>query len=256
MEGSHPVRQCFGCKGMSLMIKLKQNWMPKNKLLLKQLLVSTASFITLPFFKSRADGVREFFYANYCDKPDGLIFDGTTSGYFSKIEVLVDLAILDKQVIFDIGCGDGALLKWIKGKNVRFKKYIGIDFAYIPTVTIVDTEFILDDAFNVSKHFKPYQKQISFMTNSACYFDIDLLDKILYSFRKGDELIITEPSPNIFWDAHFKGVKPIYRNLNKLRGILQASDFEILEEVQDYAVKLGNKYLFPLSYCIHAKKLK
>ena len=237
------------------MIKLKQNWMPKNTLLLKQLLVSTTSFITLPFFKPQPDGILKFFYSNYCEEPDGLIFDGTTSGYFSKIERVIDLKMLDKQVVFDIGCGDGTLLKWLRNKGVEFKKYIGVDFAYVPAIISEEAEFFLDDASNIDNHFEPYQTQTSFMTNSACYLDTSLLEQVLHNFRRRDKLIITEPSPNLFWDAHFNGVKPIYRKISEIEKILLFCGFEVLDKVQDYGIKIGSKFYFPLSYCLYAQKL-
>ncbi|GHS97385.1 hypothetical protein FACS1894139_04020 [Planctomycetales bacterium] len=237
------------------MIKLKQNWLPKTKVLVMQLVVSAASFITLPFYKAVPDGVRKFFYANYCEKPDGLIFDGATLGYFSKIEHIIDLPNLGGRTIFDIGCGEGTLVQWLTSKNVSFKRYIGLDFAAIPESKIGNVEFLLDDAVNVGTHYEQTDNQITFMVNAACYFENNIFENILCSFRRGDEIVIIEPSPNIFWDAHFNGVKPVYRKIAEVERILDSNGFSVLSDVQDYWVKTKRAFFIPLSYGIFARKL-
>lgn len=238
------------------MIRLKATWLPHKMLLVKQLAVSTASFITLPLFRPVPNGIQKFFYNNYYKAPDGLIFDGTTSGYYAKINNLIDINVLDKCVVIDIGCGNGSLYQWLKRNSISFEKYIGIDFAASPEIADDHAEFILDDASTYNAYCDKYLNRAFFMVNTICYLQSKELERLFQSQRANDKLIIIEPSPNIFWDAHFKGVKPIYRRIIETEKILKENGFEIINEVQDYAIKKKNTYSFPLSYGIYARKLR
>jgi len=238
----------------NIVIKEKENWLPKNKLLIIQLIVSIASYITLPFFKPRVDGSKKFFQANYSVNHDSLIFDGSTKGYYSKIERIVNIDSFRNKIIFDIGCGNGNLLKWFMNQSISFEKYIGIDFAIKISTEIKNADFILDDVANISKYLQGFKSRIFFLSNVACYLNDELFIGILNSLKIGDEIVIIDPSPNIFWDAHFKGIKPIYRKINKMKEILISNHFVIINDIQDYALRTKKYFFFPLSYGIVAIK--
>ena len=229
-------------------------WLPKGKRLLLQLFTSFFSYISLPFFREKEDGIRLFFQRNYSLKPDELIFDGTSSGYLSRITYLFGRIDNNNLEIIDLGCGQGALYIWLNEHECNFKQYIGIDFA-INTHHLPKAHFIRGNIVDVSKHLMG-NESIVFMCNSLCYInDTDFL-KILSSLKTYTKIVIIEPSPNIFWDAHFCGVKPIYRSIEKTRKFLCDTGFVIENTDQDYIFRIGNHWAIELSYGIYATKLK
>ncbi|GHU42225.1 hypothetical protein FACS1894190_11300 [Spirochaetia bacterium] len=230
-------------------------WLPKNRLLVKQLWHSFLSFITLPFFHSHTDGIKTFFENNYYIKSDELIFDGSTFEYYSKIERTIDISVLNDYNIIDLGCGLGSLYHWLQTKNICAHSFTGLDFA-IKNLLIGDNAVLINDNLsNVNNYFFENTNNIVFMTNALCYTDDVLFKNALRCMRNNDELIIIDPSSNIFWDAHFNGIKPIYRKVNRVMQMLIHEEFEIVNILQDYWFAIGGHHFFPLSYCIHAIKM-
>jgi SAM-dependent methyltransferase len=236
---------------LKTMIKEVAGWIPKKTLLWKQLFVSAKSFLTLPLYKPREDGIQVFFRHNYYVKPDGLIFDGTTLGYYSKIKSIVDIRTLNNKVVIDLGCGQKSLLCWLNEEGISPCKYIGVDFA---VEAVNDNIYVAnDDINNVDKYLAENGNAIV-MCNVLCYINDSAFSSVLCKLNTDDEIIILDPSPNLFWDAHFNGVKPIYRKINEVKNYLVREGFTIFNMVQDYYMKLGNNFIFPFSYCIHAIK--
>lgn len=229
------------------------HWTPRLKIYIKQLCVSSLSFLTLPFFTPTEDGVKQFFKANYYEKPDDLVFDGSNNGYYSKIELLPDFKMRENVSVIDLGSGQGSLYLWLKNIGITIKQYIGIDFAIKSRILDEHGFLVNDDIFNVSKYLLT-SEDIIFMCNSLCYIDDVLFIEILDCLNKGNELFILDPVPNLFWDAHFNGVKPIYRKYDYVVSLLMNHGFCIKGTVQDYLFKIGNLYISPMSYCIHSQK--
>lgn len=228
-------------------------WLPKTTTLIWQLLVSAQSFITLPFFKPHRDGIQVFFEKNYYIKPDGLVFDGSTQGYYSKIKKTFNIKNLSSCNIIDLGCGQGKLYNWLNEEGVANFNYIGLDFA-IRDVKISDNSSLINDNLDNIGDYINDSKYMVFMCNTLCYITDAKFNKILHELKTGDELIIIDPSPNLFWDAHFNGVKPIYRKIDEIFLFLSRGSFKVSNATQDYFIKAGNRFIFPISYCIHAVK--
>lgn len=228
-------------------------WIPGFKKYIKQLCVSSISFLTLPFYAPKEDGVKKFFSSNYYEKQDELVFDGSTNGYYSKVELLTNFKLRDNISIIDLGSGQGSLYAWLKRIGIPIKQYIGIDFSI--RGRSIDKHGILvnDDISNVYKYLSN-SNDIVFMCNSLCYIGNELFIKILDALNTGNELYIIDPAPNLFWDAHFNGIKPIYRKYSAVVSLLMDHGFSIEGTVQDYLLKIGSLYISPLSYCIHSKK--
>lgn len=233
--------------------KEKAIWLPNHKKFVKQIIVSFISYLTLPLFRKKNDGIRAFFKKNYYEKPDDLVFDGTSSGYFSRIEKLLDNKEMNNRVVLDLGCGQGSLLKWLNQNSIKFKEYVGIDFAIEPQET-GNVKFICGNIENVEEYITNHNIFV-FMCNSLCYLEKSTFLKILSSFNHGTGLIIIEPTPNIFWDAHFCGVKPVYRPLHITCKILEDAGYTIISTFQDYYFQFGNFYGLGLSYGIYAIKM-
>lgn len=232
--------------------KERAKWLPNCRKFIKQLLVSISSYITLPFFCYKNDGTRLFFKKNYSEKQDDLIFDGTSSGYFSRIEKLLCGIVLDDTVIIDLGCGQGALFNWLESNAVTYKEYIGIDFAISQKAT-TKAKYICDNISNLEKYM-PDNLCLIVMSNALCYIDDLLFLRILSALKRGDSILIIEPSPNIFWDAHFNGIKPLYRPIDTTCTFLQNCGYKIMNTFQDYLLGKLNHYYIELSYGIYATK--
>lgn len=228
-------------------------WIPKKSILIKQLFVSAISYITLPFFRKVENATKIFFEKNYYIKPDGLVFDGNNLEFYSKISKTCNIDNLHYKNILDLGCGLCSLNNWLERNIIDFNQYIGIDFA-IRGDTLSPHAFSVSDNVNNLGNYFIGQKKVVFLTNVACYLNTDQFEDILRKCNHEDEIILVEPSPNIFWDAHFNNIKPVYRKMEIIEDILVAKHFEVLNSTQDYAFKLGRNYIFPLSYCVYAKK--
>ena len=235
-----------------MMIKELAGWLPNRRLLYRQLCESLKSVITLPFYRPRENGIQTFFHDNYYVKKDGLVFDGTTSGYLSKISKAIDLKSLNDRTIIDLGCGKKTFYYWLVQNSVTPAKYIGIDFSINDESEGISC-VVNDDITSIDRYLSG-EKNIVVMSNSLCYMHDTKINTVLSKIRTGDEVIILDPSPNFFWDAHFNGIKPIYRNVEKVLYHLENSGFTLLNIVQDYWMKLFRVYLFPLSYCIYMVK--
>lgn len=230
------------------------SWLPNISLFLKQLCVSLLSYITLPFFRVKENGILLFFQNNYYVEPDGLVFDGSTTGYFSKIHHLLDLESLSEMEVIDLGCGQGALYKWFRKNNVFVKRYIGIDFS-IKYTQLDDLSFLVCDDINNIRKYLSDKKTVITLCNSLCYINDDIFSAVLNSLCIGTHIAIIEPSPNLFWDAHFNGIRPIYRSQNSVCEYLRKHGFMIESVTSDFLFRLGDIYCSKLSYGIYAYKM-
>lgn len=233
--------------------KEQAKWIPKAKLFMKQIMVSIFSYLTLPLFKEKKNGIQEFFKKNYYVEPDGLVFDGTSSGYFSRVKYLSDTSILSQRTVLDLGCGQGTFYFWMCKNNIPVKQYIGIDFSIKTYKLNNNCKFICDDIINLRKYLLAEIHTVV-MCNLLCYIDDNTFIKILSDMNSKDSVIIIDPAPNIFWDAHFDGVKPIYRTLENVCVLLKKQGFIIENIMSDYLFKIGTYYISELSYGVCAFK--
>ena len=92
----------------------KALWLGSTKRVVKQLAISTCSFLTLPFMKQEDNAIFRYFRKVYFDKPDPLIFDGNELAYYNIINLVIDKKQLYKKNIVDIGCGSGSFYYCLK----------------------------------------------------------------------------------------------------------------------------------------------
>lgn len=233
--------------------KEKAVWLPKLNVFVKQIMVSIISYLTLPFYKEKKNAIQRFFIDNYYNTPDGLVFDGTSSGYFDRINLLIDFSLLPDMRFVDLGCGQGSLVFWLQNNKISYQEYLGIDFAIKQSKKENSVVFINDSILNAGRYIRS-SDDIIMMCNSLCYITDEEFAIILSSLKKGNRIIIIDPSPNLFWDAHFEGIKPIYRKRKTVLKLLNDSGFIIDSSIQDYLFKMGTIYCMPLSYGIYAIK--
>lgn len=228
-------------------------WIPGLKKYIKQLCVSSLSFMTLPFFTPKEDGVKKFFKSNYYEKQDDLVFDGSTNGYYSKVELLTDFKSWENVSVIDLGSGQGSLYAWLKSIGIPISRYVGIDFS-IEDISIDEYGILVNDDISNVYDYLSNSNDVIFMCNSLCYIEDELFIKILEDLKSGNELFIIDPAPNLFWDTHFNGIKPIYRKYSDVVSLLKHYGFTIEDTVRDYLLKIGNLYISSMSYCIHSQK--
>lgn len=211
-------------------------WLPRPWLFCKQIIVSLWSYITLPLFSEKENGIRDFFEKTYYIKSDGLIFDGNTNGYFDKARDLIGKTYRD--VVFDLGCGGNECLYWWLIKNaIEFRSYVGIDFSIREKKINKKARLINDDLRKYDEYRKSGETAMIVLSNSLCYLSDSKLSEVLKHFVPGDEILIIDPEPNLFWDAHFAGIKPVYRTHEEVIKKLEECGFEINALSVDYLLK-------------------
>lgn len=240
---------------MISIIKRKANWLEFDRLMLRQYWVSMLSFTSLPFAKFEEDAAKKYFTKIYNGHFDPLLFDGKKGKYLEQIDLVLKLDEIKNKTILDIGCGNGIIYKWLSDKNTSIDNYIGFDFAH-QDLTIGENARILNtDIINVD--FSKYKESnLYFLVNSMCYLNDEKISHILRGVNKDDELIIVDPIPCLFWDAHFDGVKIFYRTPNKVIEMLLSFGFSVSQFSTDYQIKIKNKYFVKLSYCLKARKIQ
>ena len=237
---------------MKPMRKIEQkrvaNWLGTPSRVVKQLIVSIWSYLTYPISNFRQNATKLFFCNLYKGKADPLIFDGKNYRYFEQIDMVYDIKNLTQKSVLDLGCGNGSLLLWLTTKQISLKEYIGIDFAHIDSKLSNNAKIIQKDIADIQ--INETNANIIFAVNVLCYINDATLSSIFESTKERTELIIIEPIPSIFWDAHFDGIKLYYRNSHKLISLLASKGWHVKCTAIDFGFKFFDNYLFPLSYCL------
>lgn len=227
-------------------IKLKATWTGGKKKVTKQYLVSLKSYLLYPFSRKEKTASQKFFRQIYDKtKIDNLIFDGKDNSYFDKVASLVDSG--DYDVIYDCGCGEASFNNYLNKLNIKFKKYIGVDFAVEPKIISENAEVLNDDI--VSHNYALEGKTLFVFSNVLCYLSkedvISLLNKISHP---NVDILIIDPIPSLFWDATFDKVKLHYRSIKKVNKLMSEFGFNNSLIVKDYLWRIGKLYLRSLSY--------
>ena len=237
-------------------MRSKATWLPPAGKFVFQLFVSIWSYLTLPFFHAKENAIFEFFHKNYYCQPDGFIFDGNNdNNYYSQIEKIYDLKNLENSLVIDLGCGKGALYLWLKKNETTFHQYVGIDFAVRECILSQNACIIQKDMLDFLEYYpKNGQRKMIIMSNSLCYISNQDFVKILNHCNLLDEVIIVEPSRNLFWDAHFDGIKPTYRKLKDIMHILRNNGWIIDSVSSDFMIQIFGICWFRISYSLRATK--
>lgn len=174
-------------------------------------------------------------------------------GYFSRIKKIFNVSEFSKSTTIDLGCGQGAFYNWLCDNRICTKAYIGIDFAIKPCKKNDFCTFICDDIRNIHKYLRnePY---IVVLCNVLCYLEDNTIREVFDALNMSTRIIIIEPAPNIFWDAHFNGIKPIYRTYNEVCLLLKEYNCTVENSIRDYFFKVSKFYFAEMSYGITAVK--
>lgn len=248
-------KKCYGFKKITIVSSKYRiaKWTGSRKVVLKQFLVSIKSHLSFAAKKKhlRDSATKDYFTEIYSWREDPLLFDGKNYDYLDQIKNICNLEELNNGSILDIGCGNATLFHWLKSNNIQVEKYLGIDFAHsneeIETnVKIVqsDINYIDKNTFNEATHI--------FFINVMCYLEDATVKNILSHVKSSCRIFIIEPIPNIFWDAHFEGVKLYYRTENQVKSTLLENKFKVLKLSNDYLFSIFKTPFFKLTYSIVA----
>lgn len=224
------------------------NWLGTPTRIINQLFVSCWSYLTFPIAKFHSSAAKDYFTNLYKSQPDPLIFDGKDTRYLEQVGIVYDTSSLVGETVLDLGCGNGSLYDWLSSKQIVLREYIGIDFAHFDKKLDANASILNKDVNNFQ--IDETNANVVFAVNVLCYLDDSPLSYIFQSEKKNIKLIIIEPTPGLFWDAHFDGVKLFYRNRQYLINILESNGWRLQNSSIDYWFKFLRMYFFPLSYCL------
>ena len=219
----------------------------------KQFAISFWSRVTLPFVSYKENAAKDFFREIYNGKTDPYLFDGKSQQYLHQVLNVVELNALNRLRVIDIGSGNGVLYHWLVQNCVKLQSYLGIDFAHRSESIDSVAQILNADVINLGSR-DLHNADICVLVNCACYLDSDRLNHLLSNLPVGCQIIIIDPIPGLFWDAHFDGVKLFYLSYKKMSDLLYRNDFIIERKSVDFHIKFLSFYFNPLSYCLRATK--
>ncbi len=228
--------------------KRKADWIESKFKFFKQIIITIKSIITLPIFKKKNSAIKDFFYNNYNVKKDEYIWDSNSNNYLNQILFNIEKDYLDDTKILDSGCGTGKFYEWLKDQNIKFRCYVGIDFAIKDSDLSMNAKLVNSDL----KDYDYSKYNLFIFINVFCYLNDIELQQVFEKIPLESKLIIIEPSPNLFWDKHFNNIKPNYRKLSNMLKRLYNFNFKINSISEDYFFKIINFYFSHASYCICA----
>lgn len=201
------------------------------------------------------DVVKAFFDRHRGDQPDPLVFDGSRSGYYDQLLLVMPQKPAVRYI--DLGCGSGGLFAFLRARGILFEKYIGVDFSPTPGQPVSRPDSTIRNASieqeELLKDLVPGTHII--MINSVCYlesvFNLPILQAAAHC--QDAALLVVEPYPGIFWDRQFEGIRPRYRHPDQL--VREASTLGWVPShfVIFYLIGIGPLFLWPLAYSLSFK---
>lgn len=221
-------------------------WFRPRKRIIKQYFISLKSYLTKGFAKYKKDAAKIYFSEIYKGKHDPFLFDGKEEGYFDCL-LHADEIIRDRDII-DLGCGNGALCRWMDKNQISLNSYIGVDFA-MKEVIIDQKSKIINK--RVELYSPPYNKNnVVIVSNVLCYLSDEQFEQLRISLIYADYVIIIEPTKSLFWDAYFDNVQLFYRKRKNIIKMFLTAGFKIKEISIDYGIKCFQHYFLELSNCL------
>ena len=233
--------------------KMKAIWLGDKKRIFSQIVTSIFSYAIRPFVLPKKGATERYFSKVYNNiMKDSLIFDGSNSGYYSKLEPILKNIDLQDKTIIDFCCGKGTLLHWLTYNVKPYNKYIGVDLA-------CDSKRITNNARMERKDVLSYkvnnlEESILFIINGLCYLSNNEYRMLIKNVCDINDIFIIEPIPSLFWDACFDRIILHYRKKHSLEKMFKRHGFFLQSYVTDYAIKIGECYFCPLSCAYHFKK--
>jgi SAM-dependent methyltransferase len=228
-------------------------WLGSWSRVARQLLVSLRSHITYKFADQKEGAAERYFRSIYSGtRYDDLLFDGKDWAYYQKLTKIINMDMFGEAQIIDVGCGNGSLYRWLQRDNRSPRMYSGIDIAHPDVEVDASASIHCADVLTVDFGNIVDSRAVLALVNSLCYLDDERFSHLLHQSNYISELIVVEPVPGIFWDAHFDGAMLYYRHPETLLARLTETGWIPQAVAVDYLVALGSIKMVPLSICIHA----
>lgn len=161
-------------------------WFRPRRRIIKQYFISFKSHLTRNFAIYHKDAAKTYFLEIYNGKDDPYLFDGKEEGYYDSLLRAVE--IIKNKNIVDLGCGTGALYRWLKIKQIPINSYIGVDFAV--KNAIIDKNVRIIEK-RIEAYSPPYNKDnVVIISNALCYLSDDQLNQLRTSLTYADYVII------------------------------------------------------------------
>jgi SAM-dependent methyltransferase len=209
------------------------------------------------------DTVRDYYSKQRYNEAAVDIIDASTDWYGSFAMQFVADALgrggTDRFV--ELGCGQGRTISALDSLSIAFKQYIGIDLFVSKTQWELAArdkrvKFVEGDIEPELKKIEPaVDKRTAFLSvNALCY--LHRLDGLLAGNLGspailGDDLIIVEPYPSIYWESWFDGISIYLRYPSQIWRHVEKHGWELREIRKLYLFQIGNFHFWPVSIGLH-----
>ncbi len=200
----------------------------------------------------REPGAMASYFQSVYSKPENLrVMDGNETEFLEQIFSVVTPTELSSLPLVDIGCGRGQLYGYLLKKGVPPPSYIGFDAGH-PSQALPPNGQIINREIGIQSILNELPKETFKVCaiNSLCYMkDLKILQSILGN-KFCTEIIILEPTPGIFWDVYWKGIRPKYRRPHRLEQEFNAWGFNAISLCQFYYKKTPLGWIWNLCYAM------
>ncbi|WP_131664972.1 hypothetical protein [Tritonibacter mobilis] len=172
---------------------------------------------------------------------------------------------LELDRLVEMGCGQGKITTLLDSTLGNVKRYIGIDL-YISKLqwqlSAQDTRIeFLEGCVEqkIDEVGRSGAGTSSFLSvNFLCY--LDSLDKFLTVnggsiASSGEDLLIIEPFPSIFWETWFDGIFIQLRSPSEMRRFFEDRGWKLCEVRKLYLFQIFGLNFWPVSYGLHFKMI-
>ncbi|MEL6503586.1 MAG: class I SAM-dependent methyltransferase [Pseudomonadota bacterium] len=207
--------------------------------------------------------VRDYYIEKRYNETDVDIIDASTEWYGDFAMKFLSSALGDAEVyrLVDLGCGQGTTISKLDKLCVSFKKYVGIDLFVSDVQRRIESrddrvKFWEGDIEKGTEIVAPTKigKTVFLTVNALCY--LPKLKNFLTigphsPARMGDDLVIVEPYPSIFWESWFSGISIHLRYPSEVSRTFELGGWELREVRKIYLFQIGGFHLWPVAFGLH-----
>ncbi len=206
----------------------------------------------------RKPGAVTSYFQSVYSKPENLrVMDGNETEFLEQIFSVATPTQLSSLPLVDIGCGRGQIYSYLIKQGKSPPSYIGFDAGH-PSQAIPPNGQIINREIGTQsiENELPKEPFKVCAINSLCYMnDLKILQNILDN-KFCSDIILLEPTPGIFWDVYWKGIKPTYRKPHRLKRELRTWGYQATSLCQFYYKKTLFGWFWELCYAIKFLRFK
>jgi SAM-dependent methyltransferase len=231
----------------------RASWWRWNWRFLRQLFEGAVSHVARRAGSLDTARTKAFFEDRYRNG-DPTVFDGGTEGYHDALWDLLER--WGTEVIVDLGCGEGTLLRFLQDDPSSDRKYLGLDFAEGAAPSGLSGKVFRGDIRDVPPSpIAGARNRTVVCVNTLCYIDqIHTVALLGRHAAGGDVCLILEPYPCWFWDRTFSKISPKYRTPEEVLSELLSLGWDVCDIQCHYVFLSRFLRVFPVSYSLVARK--